>query len=72
MGESSDFVMSEGWDAMSRHRLSHLMRLFGMLEGLPGMFVAGLIFLFPLLLAGVMGVGGEVVQFGRPLMIFVV
>jgi len=56
---------------MSGHRLGHLVRLFRMLEGLPGMLVCRLMFLLPLLFTGAVGVGGEVVQLGSPLMIFV-
>ncbi len=56
---------------MSGHRLSHLVSLFRMLEGLPRMLVSRLVFLFPLLFTGAVGVGGDIVQFGSPLMIFV-
>ena len=56
---------------MSGHRLSNLVSLFGMLEGLPRVLVSGLIFRFPLLFARAMGVGGEIVQLGGALMIFV-
>jgi hypothetical protein len=42
-----------------------------MLEGLPGMLVSAEVFLLPVFFAGAMGVGGEVMQFGSPLMIFV-
>ena len=56
---------------MSGHRLGHLVRLFRMLEGLPGMLVSSLMFLLPVFFTGAVGVGGEVVQLGSPLMIFV-
>ena len=71
VGERGNFIMSEGCDAMSSRRLSHLVGLFRVLEGLPGMLVSGLMFRFPLLFTGAVGVGGEVVQLGSPLMIFV-
>jgi hypothetical protein len=63
--------MSEGRDAMSRHRLRHLVRLFRVLEGLPRTLVSRRVFLLPLFFTGTMGVGGEVVQFSGPLMVFV-
>jgi len=56
---------------MSSHRLRHLVRLFGVLEGLPRALVSSRVFLLPLLFTGAMGVGGEVVQFSGPLMVFV-
>lgn len=56
---------------MSRHRLRHLVRLFRVLEGLPRTLVSRRVFLLPLSFAGAMGVGGEVVQFSGPLMVFV-
>lgn len=71
MGQRGDFIMSEGCDAVSSHRLSHLVRVFGVLKGLPGMLVPSLMCLLALLLTGAVGVGSEVVQFGGPLMIFV-
>jgi len=71
MGQRGDFIMSESCDAMSSHRLGHLVRLFGVLEGLPGMLVSTEMFGFALLFAGAVGVGGQIVQFGSPLMIFV-
>jgi hypothetical protein len=71
MSQRRDFIMSEGYGAMYSHGLSHLVRPFRMLEGLPGMLVARLMFRFPLLFTGAMGVGSEVVQLGGPLMIFV-
>jgi hypothetical protein len=63
--------MSEGRDAMSRHRLRHLVRLFRVLEGLPRTLVSRRVFLLPLFFTGTMGVGGKVVQFSGPLMVFV-
>jgi hypothetical protein len=71
VGQCSDFVMSEGCDAVSSHRLGHLMRPFRVLEGLAGMLVSAEVFLFSLLFTGAVGVGCEVVQLGGPLMIFV-
>jgi hypothetical protein len=47
------------------------MRAFGVLEGLAGMFVPGLVLLLPLFFTRAVGVGGEIVQLGGPLMIFV-
>jgi hypothetical protein len=72
MGQRSDFMVSEGYDAVSGRRLSHLVGLFGVLEGLPGMLVCAEVFLLPMFLTGAMGMGGEVVQFSSPLVIFVV
>ncbi len=40
VGQRGDFVMPEGYDAMSGRRLRHLVRPFGVLEGLPGMLVS--------------------------------
>lgn len=71
MGQRRDFIMSEGNDAVSSHRLSRLVRQFRVLEGLPGVLVSGLMFLLPLLFTGAVGMGGKVVQLGGPLMIFV-
>ena len=71
MGERRDFIMPEGYDAVTSRRLCHLVRLFRMLQGLPGMLVSGLMFRLALLFTGAVGVGGEVVQLGGPLMIFV-
>jgi len=56
---------------VASRRLSHLVGLFRVLEGLPGMLVSGLMFLLSLLFTGAVGVGGEVVQLGGTLMIFV-
>ena len=71
VGQRRDFIMPESCDAVSSRRLSHLMSPFRVLKGLAGMLMSGLMFRLPLLFAGAMGVGGEVVQFGSPLMIFV-
>jgi len=72
MGQRGDFIMSEGGDAMSNRRLSQLVRLFRVLEGLPGVFMSGEMFRLPLLFTGAMGVGGEIVQLGGSLVIFVI
>ena len=56
---------------MASRGLSHLVSLFGVFEGLPGVLVPGLMFLLSLLFTGAVGVGGEVVQLGGALMIFV-
>ena len=71
MGQRGDFIMSEGWNAVSGHRLRHLVRALRVFEGLPGMFVSRLVFRLPMFFAGAVGMGGEVVQLGGPLMIFV-
>ncbi len=71
MGQPGDFIVSEGCEAVSSHRLSHLVRPLGVLERFPGMLVSRLVFRLSLLLAGAVGVGGDVVQFRGPLMIFV-
>jgi hypothetical protein len=71
MSQSRDFIVSESGDTMSNHGLRKLVRLLGVLEGFPGMLVSRQVFLFPLLLAGAVGMGGEVVQLGGSLMIFV-
>jgi hypothetical protein len=71
MGQCSDFIMSEGHDAVSGHRPRHLVRPFRVLQGLAGMFVPSLMFLLPVFLTGAVGVCGEVMQLGCPLMIFV-
>ena len=56
---------------MSHRGLSQLVCPFRVLEGLPGMLVSSLIFRFPLLFTGAMGVGRKIMQFGSPLMIFI-
>ena len=71
MCQSRDFIMAERHDAMSGSRLRCLVRLFRMLEGLPGMLMPSLMFRLALLFTGAVGVGGQIVQFGSPLMIFV-
>lgn len=71
MGQRRDFIVSKGCDAMTGHRLRHLVGLFGMLEGLPGMLVSGLMLRLPLVFTGAMGVRGEIVQLRGALMIFV-
>ena len=64
--------MPEGCDAVSSHRLRHLVRLLGVLKGLAGMLVSAEMFLLSMFFAGAVGVGGEIVQFGGQLVIFVV
>ena len=71
MGQRGNFIMPEGYDAVTGHRLSHLVGLFRVLERLPGMLVSGLMLLLSLLFTGAVGMGGEVVQLGGALMIFV-
>ena len=71
MRQRSDFIVSEGCDAVSSGRLSHLVGLFRVLEGLTGVFVSGRMVLLSLLFTGAVGVGGEIVQLGGALVIFV-
>jgi hypothetical protein len=71
VGERRDFIMPEGYDAVTSGRLTHPVGFFRVLEGLPGMLVSGLMFLLSLLFTCAVGVGGEVVQLGGALMIFV-
>ena len=71
MRQRRDFSMSEGCGVVYRYRLSDLVRQFRMFEGLPGVLVPSLMILFALLFTGAVGVGGYIVQFGSPLMIFV-
>jgi hypothetical protein len=51
--------------------LSLMLSFFGVLEGLPRMLVPGQVILFPLLFANTMSMCSGVVQFGRPLVVFV-
>jgi hypothetical protein len=44
---------------------------FRVLEGLPGMLMSSLILLLPVLFTGTVGMGGQIMQLGGPLMIFV-
>ena len=71
MGQRGNFVMPEGLDGMAGQRLGGLVRSLRVLEGLPGMLVSGLMIRFSLLFTGAVGVGGEIVQLGGALMIFV-
>ncbi len=71
MGQRGDFIVSKGRDSVSNCRLRHLVRPFRMFKGLAGMLVSGIIFRFPLLFTGAMGVCGQVVQFRGPLVILV-
>ena len=71
MGERRNFIMPEGYDALTGHRLSHLVSLFRVLQSLPGMLGSGLMLLLSLLFTRAVGVGGEVMQLGGALMIFV-
>jgi hypothetical protein len=73
MSESFDVSMSEGGDAMFRcgRRLSMLMGIVGFLKGLPGMLLTCLVILFPLLLRNAVGMRRNIVQFGSPLVVFV-
>jgi hypothetical protein len=55
-------MVSECGDAMSgRSRLSMLMSLFGMLQGLPRMLVSRQVLLLAVLLGGAMGMRGDIV-----------
>jgi len=70
--ECRDFIVPKCGDAMAgRSRLRMPMRLFRVLEGLPRLLVSRQVLLLPVLLGGPMGVGGDVVQFGGPLVVFV-
>ena len=71
-------LMSKDGDAVTIHRgrmpvAGILVRLLGVLQGLPGVFMAGLVVLFVMSFCRIaMKVGGIVVQLRGPLMIFVV
>ena len=72
MSQSGDVSVPECSYAMSACRgLRLLMSFLGVLEGLTGMLVPGQVILFPLLFANPMSMGGRVVQFGCPLVVFV-
>ena len=73
MSQGCYVVMPEGGDAMShRSRLSMLMSLGGMLEGLPRMLVSRQVIRFPLLLPGPMSMRRTVVQLSGSLVVLVV
>ena len=55
----------------SRSRLSMLMSVLGVLQGLPGMLVSREVILLSVLLGDTMGVRGGIVQFGGPLVVLV-
>lgn len=66
-------ILTEGDDAMTgRGRLGVTMALLRVLECLPRMLMPGQMILFPVLFRDPMGMRGDVVQFGGPLMVFVV
>jgi hypothetical protein len=76
MGTRCDFVVSEGCDAVLRPRGMDLdcvfMRAPGVLQRLPRMFLSGQVILLSMLLVSrAMGVRGNIVEFRRPLVIFV-
>jgi hypothetical protein len=72
VGESGDVVVTECADSMpSRGRLSVLVGLLAVLQGLPGMFRSGKVFRLSPLFGRSMSVRGDVVQLGGPLMVFV-
>ena len=71
VSQRGDFIVPEGYDAVTGRRLRHLMRPLGVLQRLPGMLVPAEVFLLPMFLTGAVGVGGEVVQLGGALVIFV-
>ncbi len=73
MSKGCDVIVSEGGDAMSRdHRLRVLVRLLGVLQGLPGMFLSSLVFLLSLRLGDPVSMRGGVVQFRGSLMVLIV
>ena len=55
----------------SGSRLSMLMGVMRVLQGLPGMLVSREVILLPVLLGDTMGVRGGIVQFGGPLVVLV-
>jgi hypothetical protein len=62
MSKSGDIMMSESGDAVTdSSRLSAPMSVWGVLEGLPRMFVPGLVILFAVLLTNDMGVRAAIV-----------
>jgi hypothetical protein len=68
-----DFRVSEGMDALTDGgRLRALVSFMGMLERLPRMLVPCEMFLLSILFGGAVRVRRLIVQFGRPLVIFVV
>jgi hypothetical protein len=70
--EIGDVLMPEGGDAVSNGgRVSVLLSVLGMLEGLPGMLLSGQVILLSLLLANAVEMGGLVVQFGGSLLILI-
>ena len=71
MGQCSDFSVPEGCDAVSSHRLRHLVRPFGVLEGLARMLVSAEVVVFSMLLGDTMGVRRTVVKFGGTLVVLV-
>jgi len=66
MREGRDFSVSECSDAMPGRGLGSVFKR------LPRAFMSGQVFLFPVLFADAMSVGGAVLQFGGALMVFVV
>jgi hypothetical protein len=72
MSKGCDIIVSERGDAMcGRSRLSRLMAIWGMLEGLPRMLVSRDVILVSLLLADTMGMRGAVLQFVGTLVVLV-
>jgi hypothetical protein len=62
MSEGCDVVMSECGNAMfGRSRLSMMMSVLGVLQGLAGVLVSRQVILFSLLLGNTMGMRGGVV-----------
>jgi len=61
MGQSSDFIMSEGSDAMGTRGLGELVGFAGVLKGLTGVLISSQVFLFPVLFASAVSVRGAVV-----------
>ncbi len=72
MSEGCDFFVSEGGNAMSnRGRLSILMSVLGVFQGLPRMLVSGQVIRLPVLLGNTMGMRGTVSEFGSSLVVLV-
>lgn len=73
MSEGGDVRVAEGGDAVSHGRREGLfMGIPGMLEGLPGRLAPREVLVIAMLRGNIVGMGGDVVQFGCPLVILVV
>ncbi len=71
MGTGRDLLVAERSGSLVRSE-GVSMGVFGMLQGLPGMLrTSQVILLAAMLLGAAMGVRGDIMQFRRPLVIFV-